>query len=116
MTLINDNYYRGVTGLNPQELNDIKNFLQGAVYSWCKNRKEEWFSLSNLMGGDNFFWEGTPMMALFMKHKNKGKNDKSSIKGAGVDGGWILKEVLRVDKRSFESKLEFKSRFYKWVP
>ena len=35
---------RSVTGISSDEEKDIMNFLQGAVYCWCKNHKDEWFS------------------------------------------------------------------------
>ena len=78
--------------------------MKGAVYSWCKNRKGEWFSLRDLMGGDNFYWNGTPLLDLYLKHKNLGKNSETSIKDAGKDAGWILKKVLKKDDRKFETK------------
>ena len=89
----------------------IEDFLQGAVYSWCKNNKDEWFALRDLMGGENFYWEGTPMYALYEKHKGK----KNATELAGRDGGWILKKVISNDKRTFETKKEDMTRKYKWI-
>jgi len=88
----------------------IEDFLQGAVYCWCKNNKDKWFALRDLMGGDNFYWEGTPMYSLYEKHKNK----KNAIGLAGKDAGWILKKVINNDKRIFETKKEARTRKYKW--
>lgn len=48
----------------------------------CKNRKNGWFSLRDLIGGDNFYWNGTPLLELYLKHENFGKNSKTSIKDA----------------------------------
>jgi len=92
----------------------ICNFLQGAVYCWCKNRKDEWFSMRDLMGGDNFYWEETPLMALFEKHKALGKDDESAMKEAGKESGWLLKHVIDKDKREFETKKEDLIRKYRW--
>ncbi len=58
---------RKVYGITDKEKNRILNFLQGAVYYWCKNRKGEWFSLRDLMGGENYYWEGTPLVVLYEK-------------------------------------------------
>ena len=83
--------------------------MQGAVYSWCKNRKGEWFSLRDLMGGDNFYWNGTPLLDMYLKQKYLGKNSETSIKDAGKDAGWILKK----DDRKFEIKKENLIRKYR---
>ena len=71
------------------EFDKTKNFRfsQGAVYSWCKNRKGEWFSLRDLMGGGNFYWNGTPLLDLYLKQKNLGGNSEISIEDAGKDAG-----------------------------
>ncbi|MDY6883601.1 MAG: hypothetical protein SWL02_07480, partial [Pseudomonadota bacterium] len=84
-----------------------------AVYCWCKNRKDEWFSLRDLMGGDNYYWEGTPLYHLFTKHE---ETNHDSVKEAGKDAGWLLKEVLANDKRVFDSKKNSLIKHYRWVP
>lgn len=33
---------RNVNFLSEVKLHDIENFLQGAVYCWCKNRPDGW--------------------------------------------------------------------------
>lgn len=58
---------REVAGIQEDEKQAIIHFLQGAVYCWCKNRKNEWFSMRDLMGGDNYFWEGTPLRPYMIK-------------------------------------------------
>ena len=105
---------RAVSGISSDEERDIINFLQGAVYCWCKNRKDEWFSLRDLMGGENYYWNDTPMIKLWEKHHNLGKDDP--VIEAGKDGGWILKKVIANDKRKFETKEEDMIRKYKWIP
>jgi len=55
MNLLNESSQsRKVNGISAEETLRIKDFLQGAVYCWCKNNKGEWFSLRDLMGGDNY--------------------------------------------------------------
>jgi len=52
MNLLNESSQsRKVNGISAEETLRIKDFLQGAVYCWCKNNKGEWFSLRDLMGG-----------------------------------------------------------------
>ena len=54
MTLVPPSEIRDVTGITPGDTQAIYHFLQGAMYCWCKNRKDEWFSLRDLMGKENF--------------------------------------------------------------
>lgn len=115
MIVKNSTQIRTVKGVSNKDLEKISDFLQGAVYCWCKNRKEEWFSLRDLMGGDNFYWAGTPLLPLYDEHERKGKSSEDAIRDAGKDCGWILKKVIFDDKRSFETKKEDLIRKYKWI-
>jgi len=102
---------REVRGITNEDKQRIKDFLQGAVYCWCKNNKNQWFALRDLMGGDNYYWQGTPLIKLYEKHKNK----NNPVELAGKDAGWILKKVIQKDKRVFETKKEEMTRKYKWI-
>ena len=84
----------------------IMDYLQGAVYCWCKNRKGEWFAARDLLGGDNFYWQGTPMIALY--------EESEDFAQAAIDAGKLLKRVIAEDKRSFETKKEALVRQYRW--
>lgn len=97
---------REVHGITDDQRQRILDFLQGAVYSWCKNRKDEWFTAQDLLGGENFHWEGTPMYFLYEKSQD--------IKQAGKDAGWLLKRMLNDDKRTFESSTDGRARKYRW--
>ncbi len=72
MALLIDTEIRTVHGIKPEDTKSIIDFLQGAVYCWYKNRPDEWFSMRDLMGGDNYYWQGTPMLELYEKHKKNG--------------------------------------------
>lgn len=114
MTIIKSNsVIRNVSGINANQKKEIINFLQGNVYSWCKNNNNKWFSLKDLMGGVNFEWEGTPLYVLWEKHNSKGSNDP--VKSAGKDAGWLLKYTLQIDKRNFKRKKGFTSAEYLFV-
>jgi len=113
MSLIPFSEIRDVKNITTAEKQRIYDFLQGAVYCWCKNRKNEWFSVRDLLGGDNFDWNGTPLIVLFNKHKMKGKSDEDAIIDAGKDAGWIVKRVVNDDQRDFETKDEY-TRKYRW--
>lgn len=115
MALINKSELRNVTGIRQDQKQRIVDFLQGAVYCWCKNRKDEWFSMRDLMGGENYYWEGTPLMALYEKHITNGKNSPDAVESAGKDSGWMLKKTIIEDKREFETKKEDLIRKYRWT-
>lgn len=114
MTLISKSQIRDVKEITNAEKQRIYDYLQGAVYCWCKNRFDEWFSVRDLFGGANFDWNGTPMIALYLKHKSKGKTDDKAIADAGKDAGWILKKIIDDDNREFETKKEELIRKYRW--
>lgn len=115
MTLIPYSEIREVKNISQDEKDKIYFFLQGAVYCWCKNRLNEWFSIRDLMGGENFYWQGTPLIALYDKHKKKGKSNDKAIEAAGKDAGWILKKIINDDARKFETKKEDLIRKYRWI-
>jgi len=112
MSLTEESQLRSVLGISDEEQQRIIDFLQGAVYCWCKNRKNEWFSLRDLMGGDNYYWQGTPLLPLYTKHEGV---NSDPVKEAGKDGGWLLKSVINSDKRVFETKKEALIRQYRWA-
>lgn len=112
------NYSRAinkVNGISAQDEQRIRDFLQGAVYCWCKNREDEWFGLSDLMGGPNVQWSGTPMYVLYEKHINQDKSHEDAFDAAAKDGGWLLKRLINDDKREFETKIEKQHREYLWL-
>ena len=91
--------------LSLQEINDIKKYIKGAVYSFCNNCKEEngenrWFAAYNLFGEDNYYWQ-SPLNVLYNYYINVGKSQSDAIKSAGIDIGCLLKEVLMEDNRIY---------------
>jgi len=106
---------RNVSNLTSQEKDLILAFIQGAVYSWCKNRKNEWFSMRDLMGGDNYFWQGTAMIRLYKKHDPEKNGNDYAISEAGKESGWLLKQVINIDKRQFKTKKSELIRKYLWT-
>ena len=67
--------YKRVHGLSDEQLRLMKAFLQGAVYCWCKNRKDEWFAARDLLGGDNYYWQGTPLIQLYDYYLNSNEDN-----------------------------------------
>lgn len=105
---------REVRGINSGDMQRIRDYLQGAVYCWCNINKQKEFAARDFIGGENFYWEGCPLDALFMFHRNAGKSDDEAFIQAGQDAGRILKSVLKADKRKFEVKEGYTLR-YRWV-
>ncbi|MCE7517551.1 hypothetical protein LZG37_05355 [Halomonas titanicae] len=112
MTLSVESKIHQVNGISENERDLAKAYLQGAVYCWCKNRKDEWFSLRDLVGGDNYQWSRTPLMPIYIKHEGVAED---AVKEAGKDTGWLLMRVLNDDQRTFESKKEGMVKHYRWV-
>jgi hypothetical protein len=111
MALTTASQVRDVHGITNVDKDRIRDFLQGAVYCWCKNRPNEWFSLRDLRGGENYHWQGTPLYPLYQKHHPAA----DAVERAGQDGGWLLKRVITDDPRTFETREAEMIRQYRWV-
>ena len=107
--------YKRVHGFSEEQLRLMRAFLQGAVYCWCKNRKDEWFTARDLLGGDNYFWQGTPLYALYTHYlEGNIENHDYAVEEAGKAAGRLLMEVLINDKRTFATE-EGYTRRYRWT-
>lgn len=102
-----------VHGIEPDDMQRIRDFLQGAIYCWCKNRKGKWFTARDLLGGDNFYWEHYPLGVLYFRYIKAGHSETYSFEQAAKDAGRILKNVLADDDRTFETKGGY-TRRYLW--
>ena len=105
---------REVYGIDDNTMQRIKDFLQGAVYCWCKNRPNEWFAASDLVGGKNADWSNLPLNGLYQKYIDLGKPVNYAFDQSGIDLGHILKCVLKEDGRTFETRKGF-TREYRWL-
>lgn len=103
-----------VHGISASDMQRIRDFLQGAVYCWCKNRKGEWFSARDFIGGDNYYWEHYPLGVLYFRYINAGKTHDYAFEQAAKDAGHILKSVLSDDDRIFETEGGY-TRKYRWM-
>lgn len=90
-----------VKGLSEKERNEIKTYLQGQVYSFCKQKKNSRFFLRDLLGGENYFWQKTPVFCLYQRQLDAGKDHRRAFNQAAKDAGKLLKWVLDIDKREF---------------
>jgi len=103
-----------VHGLEENDLKLMRAYLLGAVQVWCRDRKGEWFAARDLLGGPNFYWQGTPLIELFKYYKQFGEDDYA-ITQAGRAAGRLLKRVLIEDeKRTYETRQGY-TREYRWV-
>jgi hypothetical protein len=113
--LIGDNTKtQEVHGLSEQEEQSIRSYLQGAVYCWCNTKEQEWFSARDFLGGENFFWEGTPCYVLYRRHIDAGQTPEYAFSEAARSAGLLLKSVLAEDNRTFETETDY-ARRYRWV-
>ena len=93
-------------------------YMQGAVYAWCNKYGEKPFAARDFVGGDNFYWQGTPLYPLYEHYHNLYPNDDSgyAVTQAGRALGHILKRVIVEDKRTFTSEIRDQVRHYQWQP
>lgn len=103
MALLQHSECRKVHGTTEIQRDLIEAYIQGAVYCWVKNRQGEWFAARDLVGGENFDREGTPLYVLFQKHIDLRKDHESAVDPAGKDFGWLLKSVIAEDERTFKA-------------
>ena len=103
-----------VHGFEEEDIKLMRIYLLGAVQVWCRDRKGEWFAARDLLGGPNFYWQGTPLHKLFKYYKQFGEDDYA-ITQAGRAAGRLLKRVLIEDeKRTYETRQAY-TREYRWV-
>lgn len=105
--------YKSVLGFEENQIREMRAFLQGAVYCWCKNCKGQWFAARDLVGGENYDWQGTPLYALFAYYRQYG-DDADAIDEAGKAAGRLLLGVLIEDKRTYSTRVRF-TREYLWT-
>lgn len=102
--------------LSLKEIELAKRYLQGAVHSFCKNNPGEWFSLRDLVGGENKDWGETPLQLIYNYHISLGKTDEKAKKQAAIDAGWLLKAVLAGEEsRLFDQVQGPRSRKYRKI-
>ncbi len=103
-----------ITSITPAEITAIENFMQGAIYCWAKNRPNEPFAVRNLVGGENYYWNGTPLIVLYEAHTKLGKKDGLAETDAGKDLGCIVRNLLNLDKRTYTHTKMDSVNHYLW--
>ena len=87
-----------IRGVSEEKIQLMLAFLCGAVRARCADCQGQQFAARDLLGGINYFWEGTPMEVLFTKYCDEGYPAEEAIKLAGITAGHLLKRVLIEDK------------------
>ena len=93
-------------------------FLQGCVWAWCNANGRgsgKWFSAHDFLAGNNRDWTGTPRQTIFDNRKKAGISDEKAYEQAGKDAGMLLKRVLAVEARTFDTRVAGRCREYTWV-
>lgn len=98
--------------IDSEKITRIKDFIQGSIYCFCKNCPNEWFAARDLFGGENYYWQGTPLYELYQWHEQNNSRDPVSM--AAKDIGWLLLSVIDGDKRTFELNEGF-THEYRWT-
>lgn len=111
--LLNDHKPRKIHGISEVEEQRILDYLKGSVYCWCNNKRNDWFAAHDLVGGCNKDWSDTPLIVLYNKQISLGKNHGEAIDQAGIELGWLLKQVLHIDNRTFEFRIG-RVKSYRW--
>ena len=115
MSFRSEQEIRAVAGIAEEDQERCRIFLQGAIYCWCKNRRDEWFALRDLVGGENTEWDNIPLDAIYQKHIANLAPERAFAEAAR-DAGWILKRVIADDQRVFETRITDDVRHYQWLP
>lgn len=100
--------------LESEQIKLAEAYIQGAIDCYCKNNKEENFSVRILFGGDNKNWNNTPLQCIYDYHCNR--NAKDAYNSAAKDIGWLFKGILLNDtKRIFECVGKDTGNLYKMI-
>ena len=86
-----------IRGVSDADIRRMLDFLFGATRAICADREGTQFSVRDILGGANYFWEGTPMEVLFKKYVAEGYSTDAAIVEAGKSAGHLLKRVLIED-------------------
>lgn len=98
--------------LTPEQLNDISTCLKTVINTYLNTTGKNnniWFSLSDLIGGENKFWQNPfkQVYNIYVAH-----NENTAFKNSAKDLGWVLLKILNEDTRNFRTEHIYKKRKY----
>ena len=102
-----------VAKIDARQEERIKDFIQGSVYSFCKNSSSNQFAARDLFGGTNRNWEGTPLQVLYNWHEQNESSNPQKM--AAKDLGWLLLKVLRDDPNREFKPIKGYTLKYEWI-
>jgi hypothetical protein len=104
-----------VSYLPPTQEQEILTYLQGAVYCWCNNKKDDWFCIGSFAGDLNEDWIGTPLIILYDHYIILGESGTDAYNHAAQDSGTLLKLFLHRDSRTYDMQNNGQRNEYKFV-
>lgn len=105
--------------LTKEQINDIYNCLITTINAYLNSigkNSNLWFSLSDLIGGENKFWSNPikQVYNVYVAH-----NEKTAFNNSAKDMGWVLLNILNKDIRKFKTERRYKKRkyvrVYSWI-
>lgn len=114
---ITDHRGGSVRNVSEADIQQMLDFLFGAVRAMCKDGKGAFFAARDFLGGANYFWQGTPMYRLFEKyHDDEGYTSDEAVEAAGKTAGHLLKRVLIRDSvRVYRLEDAGMANGYRWI-
>ena len=114
---------------NPHTLNNderqlVLAYLQGMVNLWCAVCGDKPFSARDFIGGELYYWNGTPLMLAWHGRYNRYKKEHPNEthenltewthQQSAIDIGHLLKRVLIENERHFIQLKGF-GNAYQWL-
>ncbi|MFA9485794.1 MULTISPECIES: hypothetical protein [unclassified Moraxella] len=119
------NHFSTPSTLTNDELELILAYLQGMVNLWCAVCGDKPFSARDFIGGENYDWKGTPLMAAWegrYNHYRREYPDETSENLAewthgqcAKDVGHLLKQVLIKHRQRHFVSLKGFGNAYQWI-
>lgn len=105
MLLNDDNKPCEFPPIDPKAFEGIRQIFHKGINDWCANpnMRHEKFQASNFVGKSAIpaGWDATPPLKALLEYYRK-KNPKTADGETGKCVGYILKDVLRKEPRTFE--------------
>lgn len=105
--------------LTPEEIHEINICLTTTLNAYLNSigkNNNIWFSLSDLIGGENKFWPNPikHVYNVYVAH-----NENTAFSNAAKDMGWVLLKILHDDTRNFRIEHRYRKgknvRVYTWI-
>ena len=99
-------------------IREIETYLNGAVYANIRNHRGDGykFTFRDLFGGPNWEWSDTPLSPIWeLCLADKNGDEDAAYKFSARVAGFILKNVLIKDRRTFKQDSGYATQSYSWV-